>query len=77
MYVWADNGGKLQKRTVTLGEYNMMNDTYEILSGIAEEDFIAFPDPELCVEGAPTTRTEPQQDIAAESMVQEGVVFAG
>lgn len=76
-FVWADKGGKLEKRTVTLGEYNMMNDTYEILSGIAEEDFIAFPDPELCVEGAPTTRTEPQQDIAAESMVQEGVVFAG
>jgi len=63
-YVWADASGKLEKRPVTLGEYNMMNDTYEILSGITEEDFIAFPDPELCVEGAPTTRTEPVQEEA-------------
>ena len=53
--VWAENGrGKLEKRTVTLGEYNMMNDTYPILEGLTGEDFIAFPDPELCVEGAPT-----------------------
>ena len=74
-YVWADKSGKLEKRTVTLGEYNMMNDTYEILSGITEEDFIAFPDYELCVEGAPTTRTEPQQDTANQEMVQEGAVI--
>ena len=76
-FVWADKNGKLEKRTVTLGEYNMMNDTYEILSGLTEEDFIAFPDPELCVDGAPTTQVEPQQDNAAEGVVQEGVVFAG
>ena len=41
------------------GEYNYMLDTVEILQGITEEDFIAFPDPELCVEGAPTTHKEP------------------
>ena len=68
-YVWADKNGKLEKRTVTLGEYNMMNDTYEILSGLAEEDFIAFPDPEVCAEGAPTTKVEPQQEEAVESGV--------
>ena len=61
-YVWADKGGKLEKRPVSLGEYNMMNDTYEILSGLAGEDYIAFPDFELCVEGAPTTKTEPVQE---------------
>lgn len=65
-YVWAENGGKLEKRPVTLGEYNMMNDTYEILSGITEEDYIAFPDPELCAEGVPTTRTEPEQNAESE-----------
>jgi len=68
-YVWADKGGKLEKRSVTLGEYNMMNDTFEILSGLAEEDFIAFPDFELCVEGAPTTKVEPAQEQAAEGGV--------
>ena len=60
-YVWAENKGKLEKRTVTVGEYNYMNDTMEILDGLTEEDYIAFPDWELCVEGAPTTRTEPIQ----------------
>jgi len=58
-YVWAENNGKLEKRTVTVGEYNYMLDTVEILEGLTEEDYIAFPDPEICVEGAPTTRTEP------------------
>ena len=60
-YVWAENKGKLEKRTVTVGEYNFMNDTQEILDGLTEEDYIAFPDPEICIEGAPTTRTEPIQ----------------
>ena len=55
MYVWAESKGKLEKRGVTVGEYNPMTDTYEILEGLTEEDFIAFPDPELCVVGAPTT----------------------
>lgn len=68
-YVWADKNGKLEKRTVELGEYNMMNDTYEILSGLTEEDYIAFPDMELCVEGAPTTRVAPAQEDAAQDAV--------
>ncbi len=61
-YVWAENGGKLEKRAVTLGEYNYMTDTQEILEGLTEEDYIAFPDPELCVEGAPTIRSEPTRE---------------
>jgi len=68
-YVWADKNGKLEKRTVTLGEYNFMNDTYEILSGLTEEDFIAFPDAELCVEGAPTTKVQPAKEDAAQDAV--------
>ena len=60
-YVWAENRNKLEKRTVTLGEYNPMNDTMEVLQGLTEEDFIAFPDPELCQVGTPTTH-----DYAAE-----------
>lgn len=58
-YVWAENKGKLEKRAVTLGEYNDMNDTYEILEGLAESDYIAFPDGEVCVPGAATTRNAP------------------
>ena len=75
-YVWADKNGKLEKRTVSLGEYNMMNDTYEILSGLTEDDFIAFPDFELCVEGAPTTKVEPAQDAPTQDvMVESGVAY--
>ena len=66
-YVWADDRGKLQMRTVTLGEYNMFNDTYTILSGLSQEDFIAFPDPELCVEGVPTTKSAPSKDGGGQS----------
>lgn len=58
-YVWAERGGKLEKRSVVTGEYNFMLDTLEILEGLTEEDYIAFPDAELCVEGAPTTHDEP------------------
>lgn len=63
-YVWADNGhNKLEKRSITLGDYNDMRDTYDILDGLTETDYVAFPDMELCKSGAPTTRTQ-----AVESM---------
>ena len=68
-YVWAEKGGKLEKRAVTLGEYNPMQDTCEILEGLTEEDYIAFPDGELCVEGAPTTH-----DLVVEETQAEGGV---
>ena len=61
-YVWAEKNGKLEKRIVVVGEYNYMLDTVEILEGLTEDDYIAFPDMELCVEGAPTTRSEPAMD---------------
>ena len=57
-FVWAEHKGKLEKRTVTLGEYNPMTDTQEILSGITLKDHLAFPD-ENCREGASTTREQP------------------
>ena len=68
-YVWAEKRGKLEKRSVTVGEYNFMNDTYEILEGLTEEDYIAFPDMELCVEGAPTTHEIVVEEAAAEGEV--------
>ncbi len=70
-YVWAENRGKLEKRLVTVGEYNPMTDTFEITGGLTEEDYIAFPDPELCVEGAPTTH---DFAVEEEAMPPEGEV---
>ena len=61
-YVWAENRGKLEKRVVTLGEYNFMNDTMEVLEGLTEEDYIAFPDMELCQVGAPTTHDQAPEE---------------
>ena len=61
-YVWAEKRGKLEKRAVTLGQYNPMQDTYVITAGLTEEDYIAFPDPQLCQEGVPTTRDEIVQE---------------
>ncbi len=61
-FVWAEKGGKLEKRAVTMGEYNYMLDTIEILDGLTEEDYIAFPDEEICTEGASTTHVQPQSE---------------
>lgn len=55
-YVWAENShNKLEKRTVTLGEYNDMMNTYEITEGLSMEDYIAFPDANVCKEGVRTS----------------------
>ena len=43
-YVWAANANnKLEKREVELGEYDESLSEYEILSGLTDEDAIAFP----------------------------------
>ena len=61
-YVWADNGqGKLEKRTVELGMYDPMTDTQEILDGLTDSDFVAFPS-ELCQEGAPTSKVQSSRE---------------
>lgn len=52
-YVWAaDKDNKLEKRTVTLGDYDEMMDTYQILDGLTLEDAIAYPDETLEVGAA-------------------------
>lgn len=47
-WVWAANSrDKLEKRGVTLGEYDPMTDTYFIENGLTAEDYLAFPDDTL------------------------------
>lgn len=67
VYVWAEKRGRLEKRSVTLGEYNPMQDTYEVTEGLSGEDYIAFPDPELCREGASTTRDQVIRETEGEA----------
>ena len=69
-FVWAEKRGKPEKREVTLGEYNPMMDTYEITAGLTQEDYIAFPDEELCQNGVPTTHDQlVEEEAAAEGEV--------
>ena len=65
-YVWACKGDKLEKRSVILGHYDEMNDSWEIVSGLTVDDYIAFPD-ETCVAGAPVVRYDENSfDMPAE-----------
>lgn len=59
-YVWASTSrNRLEKRKVELGEYNADMDQYQILSGLTEEDYIAWPMDGL-YEGV-TTVTDPAE----------------
>lgn len=54
-FVWAKSEKEtLEKRTITLGEYDTDNDSYEIKGGVTTADFIAYPNDEL-KPGMPTT----------------------
>lgn len=70
-YVWAENKGRLEKRSITLGDVDDMTGLVSVLEGLSSEDYIAFPDPAVCREGAATTHSmpeeavEPAQDMAA------------
>ncbi len=71
-YVWADNGsGKLEKRTVELGEYDEELDEYEILSGLTGDDLIAFP-MEGLYEGVQTVTDMEEVDYTSDLYNQGG-----
>lgn len=54
-WVWAVDGSeKLEKRTLKLGAYDAEKDSYEVLSGISLQDYLAADDVS-CKEGAPVT----------------------
>ena len=70
-YVWAcGSNNKLEKRTVETGAYNDIRGTIEILSGLTNDDYVAFPDEELCKAGASVTHTAPKTE-STESAEQE------
>lgn len=49
-WVWAQgSNGKLEKRSVTLGDYNGELDTYTVTDGLTASDYIAYPDDTLKV----------------------------
>lgn len=47
-WVWAQSSsGKLEKRSLTLGDYNGELDTYAVTDGLTAADYIAYPDDTL------------------------------
>lgn len=70
-YVWADDGNsKLIKRTVELGEYDEGLDEYEIKSGLALDDKIAWP-MEGLYEGVVTVTNVDEVDYSSDLYNQE------
>lgn len=55
-FVWAaaSDGAKLEKRAIETGTYLEETAQFEIISGLAESDYLAWPE-DSCYEGAPTT----------------------
>ncbi len=64
-YVWIENNGKIEKRQVELGEYDGDMWTYEILSGLSTEDYIAYPEDRI-KEGMSTTHN--YEDVMEDDM---------
>ncbi len=73
-YVWAENKGRLEKRSITLGDMDPMTGLISVLEGLTVEDYIAFPDPAVCREGASTTHSMPVEEAPQDMAVAEGGV---
>lgn len=70
-YVWAvDFKGKLEKRSVILGQYDENLSEYEIADGLTEDDSIAFPSDSL-VEGMSTRDMSEMTDEELENIDME------
>ena len=63
-YVWAaDSNDKLEIREVTFGSYDEDLMKYEVVDGLTEDDYIAFPEGDLA-EGMPVTRNVDQMNYS-------------
>lgn len=71
--VWARDGrGKLESRALSLGNYNEEMDSYEILSGLGAEDYIAFPGEDCKVGAATTEFDESAFEVSDGGMIDYG-----
>lgn len=76
-YVWKENAeGRIEKRQVELGQYDENLMKYEILSGLSETDYIAFPEPRL-KDGMKTTHNYEDVVIheASETDAEEDMMY--
>ena len=76
-YVWAaSRSDKIEKRSVSLGDYSPEFDTYEIVSGLTGDDYIAFPDDTISA-GAPAMKNESMDSSDMYASEPGGVYIAG
>ncbi len=66
-YVWIEENGALKKQSVELGEYDEELYRYEIVSGLSDSDYIAFPE-ERFFEGMETAHGFEDLGIPADDM---------
>lgn len=74
-FVWADNGKqKLEKRYIEVGQMDENTFSYEILSGLSQDDFIAWP-MEGFYEGIKTVTNIDEVDYSSELYQQNQEEF--
>lgn len=72
-YVWAENAsGRIEKRLIELGEYDVDRMQYQIVSGLTEEDYIAYPE-ERIREGMKVTHN--YEDVVMDDMTGEDGMY--
>ena len=77
-WVWAQSSsGKLEKRSLTLGDYNAELDTYLVTDGLTAADYIAFPDDTLKAGMTCVTYDESTFDPGDSSTGGDGVIDGG
>lgn len=70
-WVWAANDrDKLEKRAVTLGDYDEHQEQYEIKDGLTRDDYIAFPGSNAA-EGAPVVRNIDRSGSSSAGQTEE------
>ncbi len=67
-FIWKETDGKLEKVKIEIGEYDSDMMEYEVLSGISESDYIAYPEDRL-LEGMKTTHN--YEDVMLEDDVYQ------
>ena len=82
-WVWAQSSsGKLEKRSLTLGDYNAELDTYLVTDGLTAADYIAFPDETLkagmtCITYDESTFDPSDGGTGDDSMIDGGMIDGG
>ncbi len=77
-FVWKkDEDDRITKAPVTLGEYDEDSDLYEIVDGLTEEDYIAYPDVNIEEGNETTTNYEDVTEEMPEGEIPEGEMPEG